>query len=259
MSEILNAKRKISSVDLSPIFRAEFLTTHPLLVPDHLGNPLTIEDVICLRENVFLNDLVMNNAMRLLLLAYQRSSGSVSGESVAVLSSFFYERIIAHLEAPRSSQELDKLAKWEKLKYPEGVLNFSTIFAVVHLPSHWILVRIEVEERKFTVYDSCVPKGITESHKEVVINFCSYFKKSLNENVKEIVDKPWETENAGCPKQSGVKSGLGSDCGIFVMMCFSRLLENRSLDFTQEYIRTNKIREKVFLNLYNCDFSIRKL
>ena len=76
--------------------------------------------------------------MWLLLLAYQRSSGSVSGGTVALLSSFFYERIVAHLEAPRSSQELDKLANWEKLKYPEGVLNFSTIFAVVHLPSHWI-------------------------------------------------------------------------------------------------------------------------
>jgi Ulp1 family protease len=105
--------------------------------------------------------------------------------------------------------------------------------------------------------------GLSEQHKEVVKDLKDFFILSGNKNVAEDEERPWRSKNMGSPQQygeiDGEKSGPGKDCALFVILYIARYLANESIDYSQNYIRTNKIREKIFTNLFHKDFTKEKL
>jgi len=222
-------------------------------------------DAACLQKDKRLNDVIINEASSMLYQLHLNSPPpEVDPKVTVVLNSFFQLKIEEYANKPTDRVMLmKKLLRWQKkLTYPKSFLDYTTILCTInYINSHWLLVRIETSEKRMYLYDSICPAGTTDENRKRLDNFKNFFNDSEHANVTDSLEKPWTYHNACCPQQYDEDNSLlaGNDCGIFAIMCLSRILENKNIEFDQKYIYDNKIREKIFLNIYNRNFELHKL
>jgi Ulp1 family protease len=213
---------------------------------------LLYEHAACLQPGMYVNDSIINEFNRLLCLLHPHPE-------VIVVSTFFHLKMEEWALKP-TSNIVKQMVEWEHSKYPRGILNYETIFYIINYPgSHWALVRIETGKKELHMYDSLAPEGLSKMHIKKLDNIKKFLKNSLNDNVSDSPANRWTYHNAGCPQQHDVENGPGTDCGIFVIMCLLRFFEGKKIDFDQKYIYQNRIREKIFSNIYNRNLQLHKL
>ena len=186
-------------------------------------------------------------------------------QQVTIPNTFYFEQIktkwlpMLRKKGKDKTNALTAIGRWKG-----NHLDFKTILLIINIPnSHWYIVRVDTIEREFNFYDSMFPSGFSDQHKQVVKDLKEFFILSGNKNVAEDEERPWRSKNMSSPQQygeiDGEKNGLGKDCALFVILYIARYLAKESIDYTQDYIRTNKIREKIFTNLFHKDFTKEKL
>lgn len=227
---------------------------------------LTNRDAFCLKPFEYLNVTTMSAAIDLLLELF-----SGINHSMAVESSYFYEKIAEYVRCTGTVKAtvLDELNNtWHSKRYAGMKLkDHESIVFSIHNINHFFVVKMVPCEYKLVVYDSLFQKKgtLTQIHETVCKNLVTFLNASHEKFGPKggYVRKPlsaWtKVKQADYPLQHEQdcepKDYPGVDCGIFVLLCISRLLTNRNFDFNQQYIYDNETRLRIFYNIYNRDFS----
>lgn len=212
-----------------------------------------------------LHDSVINSSINLIL----HWLGINSSKPIAAASTYFQTKIGSSwtLSSKGKSKVLDQkqlteLAKYKHINYytsnPKHVLDHDVIIIPINVPNtHWYLFIVDTFNKVMKLYDSLTPSGFTKDQEEMFVKLSNFFNASTYAKVTDSPTNRWRLVNEGCPKQTAEKgkSGPGVDCGIFVLLCITSYLQHKTIQFDQAYIYEQKIREKIFLNLYNGDFS----
>lgn len=226
---------------------------------------VTHYDACSLAKGRLMNDNVLNSSISLILHWLEIDSS----RPIAVADSYFQPKIGSSwtLSSKSKSKVLDQkqqteLARHKHINYntskPKHLLDHDVIIIPINVPhTHWYLMIVDTTTKVMHLYDSLKSSGFTKEQEDMFEKISNFFNASTYAKVTTSPTNRWRLENAGCPMQTAEKgkSGPGVDCGIFVLLCITSYLQSKTIKFDQAYIYEQKIREKIFLNLYNGDFS----
>ena len=218
-----------------------------------------------LAKGHLLNDEVLNSSIHYIL----HWLGTDSSGPIAATDTYFQPKIASSwtLSSKSKTKVLDKTQQTELDRYKhmnyntssrKHLLDHDVIIIPINVPNtHWYLFIVDTFNKVMKLYDSLTPSGFTKDQEEMFVKLSNFFNASTYAKVTDSPTNRWRLVNEGCPKQTAEKgkSGLGVDCGIFVLLCITSYLQSKTIQFDQAYIYEQKIREKIFLNLYNGDFS----
>jgi Ulp1 family protease len=227
---------------------------------------LTNMDAFCLKPLEYLNVTTISAAIDLLL-----EFSPAKDHSMAVESSYFYEKIFNYANGTGTVKAavLEELNNaWHSKRYARMKLkdHESIVFSIHHI-NHFYVVKMVPREYKLVVYDSLYQKKgtLSQMHETVCKNLITFLNASHEkygpkEGYARKPQSAWtKVRQADYPLQHAQgcepKDSAGVDCGIFVLLCISRLLTDRNFDFDQQYIYDNETRLRIFYNIYNRDFS----
>ena len=99
----------------------------------------------------------------------------------------------------------------------------------ININSHWVLVTVQLNKKKFTYYDSLNDYSVAKTITQVLVDlfdliFNAYF--FFNDST---VNLDGITEVFACPTQ-----GNNNDCGVFVCKFIEYISSKKSFDFYQE-------------------------
>ncbi|XP_047446535.1 sentrin-specific protease 5-like [Mugil cephalus] len=182
---------------------------------------LTLEDLLTLADQNWLNDQIMNMYGELIVEA--------SHHKVHFLNSFFHRQLM--------TKGYDGVKRWTK---QVDLFSKSLLLVPIHLEVHWCLVTADIVRKKICLYDS---QGIALL--KVARNILKYLMTEAKEKRQAAFENGWMVSfDEKVPQQTNE-----NDCGVFVLEYSRCLALTRPLRFSQKDIP--KIRKRIYKEL--CD------
>jgi Ulp1 family protease len=184
-------------------------------------NPVSNYDLLkvvpdsALSTDAWLNDNAINAFFALLCEAAddkfasrQKAAGNTIKDNIpryAALNTQWYPKMI-------SKKGYDDVKRWAKrAKFPgKALLKLHRLFIPIHLGNHWVIVVIEPQTKKLTVYDSM---GGHATNSRILSTARNYLRNELGDAWNE---DDWTSIDGESSSQAN-----GSDCGVFT--CFNAL------------------------------------
>ncbi|XP_071348359.1 sentrin-specific protease 5-like isoform X2 [Trachinotus anak] len=183
---------------------------------------LTLDDLLTLADQNWLNDQVMNMYGELIVES--------ANHKVHFLNSFFHRQLM--------TKGYDGVKRWTK---QVDLFSKSLLLVPVHLEVHWCLVTADFVKKKICLYDS---QG-NALHK-VARNILKYLMTEAREKQKTAFENGWAVSyDEKIPQQTNE-----NDCGVFVLEYSRCLALAKPLQFSQEDIP--KIRKRIYKELCDC-------
>ncbi|XP_024130023.1 sentrin-specific protease 5 [Oryzias melastigma] len=183
---------------------------------------LTLEDLLTLADQNWLNDQVMNMYGELIMEA--------SHHKVHFLNSFFHRQLM--------TKGYEGVKRWTK---QVDLFSKSILLVPVHLEVHWCLVTADVASKKICLYDS---QG--NALQKVARNILKYLITEAKAKQQSAYESGWTVSfDEKIPQQTNE-----NDCGVFVLEYSRCLALSRPFQFTQKDIP--KIRKRIYKELCDC-------
>uniref|UniRef100_A0A3B3BKF7 Ubiquitin-like protease family profile domain-containing protein n=1 Tax=Oryzias melastigma TaxID=30732 RepID=A0A3B3BKF7_ORYME len=176
---------------------------------------LTLEDLLTLADQNWLNDQVMNMYGELIMEA--------SHHKVHFLNSFFHRQLM--------TKGYEGVKRWTK---QVDLFSKSILLVPVHLEVHWCLVTADVASKKICLYDS-------QGNALQKVNILKYLITEAKAKQQSAYESGWTK----IPQQTNE-----NDCGVFVLEYSRCLALSRPFQFTQKDIP--KIRKRIYKELCDC-------
>uniref|UniRef100_A0A3Q2PN04 Sentrin-specific protease 5 n=1 Tax=Fundulus heteroclitus TaxID=8078 RepID=A0A3Q2PN04_FUNHE len=158
---------------------------------------LTLEDLLTLADEQWLNDQVMNMYGELIMES--------SHHEVHFLNSFFHRQLM--------TKGYNGVRRWTK---QVDLFSKSLLLVPIHLEVHWCLVTADISTKKICLYDSQGHSLFQFSKEKKNAAFEEGWTVSIEENI---------------PQQTNE-----NDCGVFVLEYSRCLALSRPLQFSQQDI-----------------------
>ncbi|XP_023150646.2 sentrin-specific protease 5-like [Amphiprion ocellaris] len=183
---------------------------------------LTLDDLLTLADQNWLNDQVMNMYGELIMES--------SHHKVHFLNSFFHRQLM--------TKGYDGVKRWTK---QVDLFSKSLLLVPVHLEVHWCLVTADIVKKKICLYDS---QG--NALQKVARNILKYLMTEAKEKQQTAFENGWVVSfDEKIPQQTNE-----NDCGVFVLEYSRCLALTRPLQFSQNDIP--KIRKRIYKELCDC-------
>ncbi|XP_028283519.1 sentrin-specific protease 5-like isoform X2 [Parambassis ranga] len=183
---------------------------------------LTLEDLLTLADQNWLNDQVMNMYGDLIMES--------SDHTVHFLNSFFHRQLM--------TKGYDGVKRWTK---QVDLFSKSLLLVPIHLEVHWCLVIADIVKKKICLYDS---QG--NALQKVARNILKYLMTEAKEKQHTAFENGWTVSfDEKIPQQTNE-----NDCGVFVLEYSRCLALTRPLQFSQKDIP--KIRKRIYKELCDC-------
>uniref|UniRef100_A0A3Q1F983 SUMO specific peptidase 5 n=1 Tax=Acanthochromis polyacanthus TaxID=80966 RepID=A0A3Q1F983_9TELE len=176
---------------------------------------LTLDDLLTLADQNWLNDQVMNMYGELIMES--------SHHKVHYLNSFFHRQLM--------TKGYDGVKRWTK---QVDLFSKSLLLVPVHLEVHWCLVTADIAKKKICLYDS-------QGNALQKVNILKYLMTEAREKQQIAFENGW----VKIPQQTNE-----NDCGVFVLEYSRCLALTRPLQFSQNDIP--KIRKRIYKELCDC-------
>uniref|UniRef100_A0A3Q3EWY4 SUMO specific peptidase 5 n=1 Tax=Kryptolebias marmoratus TaxID=37003 RepID=A0A3Q3EWY4_KRYMA len=176
---------------------------------------LTLEDLLTLADQSWLNDQVMNMYGELIMES--------SHHKVHFLNSFFHRQLM--------TKGYDGVKRWTK---QVDLFSKSLLLVPVHLEVHWCLVTADIATKKICLYDS-------QGNALQKVNILKYLMTEAKEKKHTAFEGGWTK----VPQQTNE-----NDCGVFVLEYSRCLALSRPFQFSQKDIP--KIRKRIYKELCDC-------
>ncbi|KAM4557650.1 sentrin-specific protease 5-like [Fundulus diaphanus] len=187
---------------------------------------LTLEDLLTLADEQWLNDQVMNMYGELIMES--------SHHKVHFLNSFFHRQLM--------TKGYDGVRRWTK---QVDLFSKSLLLVPIHLEVHWCLVTADISTKKICLYDS---QG--HSLQKVARNILKYLISEAKEKKHAAFEEGWTVSiEEKIPQQTNE-----NDCGVFVLEYSRCLALSRPFQFSQQDIP--KIRRRIYKEL--CDWKLHE-
>lgn len=183
---------------------------------------LTLDDLLTLADQNWLNDQVMNMYGELIMES--------SHHKVHFLNSFFHRQLM--------TKGYDGVKRWTK---QVDLFSKSLLLVPIHLEVHWCLVIADIVNKKICLYDS---QG--NALQKVARNILKYLMSEAKEKKQTAFESGWTVAfDEEIPQQTNE-----NDCGVFVLEYSRCLALTRPLHFSQKDIP--KIRKRIYKELCDC-------
>ncbi|CAI5641776.1 unnamed protein product [Oreochromis niloticus] len=183
---------------------------------------LTLDDLLTLADQNWLNDQVMNMYGELIMES--------SHHKVHFLNSFFHRQLM--------TKGYDGVKRWTK---QVDLFSKSLLLVPIHLEVHWCLVTADIVQKKICLYDS-QGNGL----QKVGRNILKYLMTEAKEKKQTAFESGWTVAfDEKVPQQTNE-----NDCGVFVLEYSRCLALTRPLHFSQKDIP--KIRKRIYKELCDC-------
>ncbi|XP_069020747.1 sentrin-specific protease 5-like [Embiotoca jacksoni] len=183
---------------------------------------LTLDDLLTLADQNWLNDQVMNMYGELIVES--------SHDKVHFLNSFFHRQLM--------TKGYDGVKRWTK---QVDLFSKSLLLVPIHLEVHWCLVTADIVKKKICLYDS---QG--NALQKVARNILKYLMSEAKEKQQPAFENGWTVSfDEKIPQQTNE-----NDCGVFVLEYSKCLALRRPLQFSQNDIP--KIRKRIYKELCDC-------
>ncbi|XP_063317434.1 sentrin-specific protease 5-like isoform X2 [Pelmatolapia mariae] len=183
---------------------------------------LTLDDLLTLADQNWLNDQVMNMYGELIMES--------SHHKVHFLNSFFHRQLM--------TKGYDGVKRWTK---QVDLFSKSLLLVPIHLEVHWCLVTANIVQKKICLYDS-QGNGL----QKVGRNILKYLMTEAKEKKQTAFESGWTVAfDEKVPQQTNE-----NDCGVFVLEYSRCLALTRPLHFSQKDIP--KIRKRIYKELCDC-------
>ncbi len=164
------------------------------------------KDLRTLQDGKWLNDEVINFYFKLI---EERSQGSVF-----TLNTFFFKKL--------AGSGYDEVKRWTA---KVNIFAYERILIPIHLPEHWCLAELDMQEKKIFYYDSL--GGMNETCLIILLSWL------INEHRVRKLPTPlifseWQLITPNSPRQ-----GNGTDCGVFTCVTAEYRSRNAPLTFSQ--------------------------
>ncbi|XP_029971043.1 sentrin-specific protease 5-like [Salarias fasciatus] len=180
---------------------------------------LTLEDLLTLADQNWLNDQVMNMYGELIMES--------SCHKVHFLNSFFHRQLM--------TKGYDGVKRWTK---KVDLFSKSLLLVPIHLEVHWCLVTADIGKKRICIYDS---QG--NAVLKVARNILKYLITDAKEKKQAAFENGWTVSfDEKVPQQTNE-----NDCGVFVLEYSRRLALAKPLQFSQSDIP--KIRKRIYREL----------
>ncbi|XP_030312316.1 sentrin-specific protease 2 isoform X2 [Calypte anna] len=176
---------------------------------------VTREDIRSLRTPCWLNDVVINFYVNLLI----ERSKKEGYPSVHAFSTFFYPKLL--------SGGYKAVGRWTK---HVELFKKDLIFVPIHLRSHWTLVVIDMRKKNISYFDSMGQKG--DDICETVFQYLQE-ESRVKRNV-ELTVSEWTLHSMG-PREIPQQHN-GSDCGVFMCKYADYISQDKRINFTQSHM-----------------------
>ncbi|XP_011484707.1 sentrin-specific protease 5 [Oryzias latipes] len=188
---------------------------------------LTLEDLLTLADQNWLNDQVMNMYGELIMES--------SHHKVHFLNSFFHRQLM--------TKGYEGVKRWTK---QVDLFSKSILLVPVHLEVHWCLVTADVASKKICLYDS---QG--NALEKVGRNILKYLITEAKGKHQSAYQSGWTVSfDEKIPQQTNE-----NDCGVFVLEYSRCLALSRPFQFTQKDIP--KIRKRIYKELCDCKLQLQ--
>lgn len=180
------------------------------LVIEKFNIDLKVEDLLTLRDGNWLNDIVIDFYINLLMDA--------SNDKVFGWTTHFYTTL--------ERRGYQGVAKWAKKRKLNLFKKEKVIVPVNISQTHWALAVIDNVAKTITYYDSLDSSGMGNS--QAVSNLQMY----MDGEAKQLGIQPILYEQIShikCPQQSN-----GFDCGVFVCAASRYIVENKTMNYSQK-------------------------
>ncbi|RVE61437.1 hypothetical protein OJAV_G00170940 [Oryzias javanicus] len=203
-------------------FNSDFSNRKHLILSSTKKHILTLEDLLTLADQNWLNDQVMNMYGELIMEA--------SHHKVHFLNSFFHRQLM--------TKGYEGVKRWTK---KVNLFSKSILLVPVHLEVHWCLVTADVASKKICLYDS---QG--NALQKVARNILKYLITEAKAKQQSAYESGWTVSfDEKIPQQTNE-----NDCGVFVLEYSRCLALSRPFQFTQKDIP--KIRKRIYKELCDC-------
>ncbi|XP_026005541.1 sentrin-specific protease 5-like isoform X2 [Astatotilapia calliptera] len=183
---------------------------------------LTLDDLLTLADQNWLNDQVMNMYGELIM--------DSSHQKVHFLNSFFHRQLM--------TKGYDGVKRWTK---QVDLFSKRLLLVPIHLEVHWCLVTADIVQKKICLYDS-QGNGL----QKVGRNILKYLMTEAKEKKQTAFESGWTVAfDEKVPQQTNE-----NDCGVFVLEYSRCLALTRPLHFSQKDIP--KIRKRIYKELCDC-------
>ncbi|XP_005752555.1 sentrin-specific protease 5 isoform X2 [Pundamilia nyererei] len=183
---------------------------------------LTLDDLLTLADQNWLNDQVMNMYGELIMDSSQ--------QKVHFLNSFFHRQLM--------TKGYDGVKRWTK---QVDLFSKRLLLVPIHLEVHWCLVTADIVQKKICLYDS-QGNGL----QKVGRNILKYLMTEAKEKKQTAFESGWTVAfDEKVPQQTNE-----NDCGVFVLEYSRCLALTRPLHFSQKDIP--KIRKRIYKELCDC-------
>ncbi|XP_007554936.1 sentrin-specific protease 5-like [Poecilia formosa] len=184
---------------------------------------LTLEDLLTLANEHWLNDQVMNMYGELIMES--------SNHKVHFLNSFFHRQLM--------TKGYDGVRRWTK---QVDLFSKTLLLVPIHLEVHWCLVTADISAKKICLYDS---QG--HSLQKVARNILKYLMSEAKEKKQASFQDGWTVSFVEeIPQQTNE-----NDCGVFVLEYSRCLALSRPFQFSQKDIPN--IRKRIYKELCDCE------
>ncbi|MED6242356.1 hypothetical protein ATANTOWER_003544 [Ataeniobius toweri] len=188
----------------------------------HKKHILSLEDLLTLADEHWLNDQVMNMYGELIMES--------SHHKVHFLNSFFHRQLM--------TKGYDGVRRWTK---QVDLFSKRLLLVPIHLEVHWCLVTADISTKKICLYDS---QG--HSLQKVARNILKYLMSEAKEKKLAAFEDGWTvSSDENIPQQANE-----NDCGVFVLEYSRCLALSRPFQFSQQDIP--KIRKRIYKELCDC-------
>ncbi|XP_072220149.1 uncharacterized protein [Leuresthes tenuis] len=188
---------------------------------------VTLEDLLTLADQNWLNDQVMNMYGELIMES--------SRHKVHFLNSFFHRQLM--------TKGYDGVKRWTK---QVDLFSKSVLLVPIHLEVHWCLVTADIATKKICLYDS---QG--NALLKVARNILKYLMTEAREKQQTAFEDGWTVSyDEKIPQQTNE-----NDCGVFVLEYSRCLALSRPFQFSQRDIP--KIRKRIYKELCDCKLHIQ--
>ena len=186
----------------------------------------TGRDIATLKKGTWLNDEVSNFAIGMLS---RRVMESMPDGSTQPRAHFFSTFFINKLYQDSGRYDYSNVRRWtlpKRLKY--DVLRCEKIYVPVHQAVHWVLVEIDVREKRISYFDSLLGESAV-----TVKNL----KRWIVDEAKNKLDEDWDPDEwEECyPKKIPLQKN-GCDCGVFMIKFAEYLSSGAELAFSQNHM-----------------------
>ena len=186
----------------------------------------TGRDIATLKKGTWLNDEVSNFAIGMLS---RRVMESMPDGSTQPKAHFFSTFFINKLYQDSGRYDYSNVRRWtlpKKLKY--DVLRCEKIYVPVHQAVHWVLVEIDVLEKRISYFDSLLGESAV-----TVKNL----KRWIVDEAKNKLNEDWDPDEweEYYPKNIPLQKN-GCDCGVFMIKFAEYLSSGAELAFSQKHM-----------------------